>query len=441
MALLEVKASADFIQNYQLAPIPDYKTEFYNPANHLSFVEAGFAWLQARRALFPEPDNKSLDLLKPKIEDAVSSFDDRILSSRFDKISTALKDTSAIILWSQGNPQIQERKADIVKKAWRSEKYNIDPDFVTEEISEAKLELFSKVIMKGESRAEARGYHGTLPIVIIEDKVTNMMKIMRDYVSEGSEGDLAFPDISNLTEDKLDELSPDQFNEFLKLWSAFIKTHRNQFQRFHFIYVPPEKEIGLQLQDQSPTRSKRVREWLRVGNQALARNIIFPSLDDKFHHIDDYEILGDIIPKNAIALCDVDGPLVAQRNILETREENLRLALFEILDKKYKERFGLGFIDIVSFLYDKYNLQMIYPDSKGNIFGVRMNSKDLEWASPHLPPFPGGMILKRELGNSVIQLFNKDKSNPACRFDLSRFRQALESIGFKFYENDIIFPD
>lgn len=425
-------------------PLPIFQEYF---ARHdKSFSQAALAWAEDRRVLFPFGDGTIDTQINSLVQETVSTFDDQILSSRFSAFTPHLARAASIICWSEGDREIQRKKVGAVKARWQDA--GINPNTVLELIGEAKMESVSDVIMQAETIKETRfgPDSKSLPIVIIEDKITNMMKFMREYIAISPLNEKI--EIPAISEDELDKENF-AFDEFLTTWKQAIDQHLNNFRRFRFVYVPPEKQFSAD----SALRAERVKAWITASNEALkdsrARGSVVPQLagilykytPDQFFHIEDTTTdLSKVITPRSIVVADVDGPLVSQSRVLATRESVLQAAYKRLLEATYLKTFMVDFEKLGTyFLFPTDDFAVVFQEN------VDSNATELGIGAKYLRMNHNAGFWKELLPGKVRVTFRRInheeiKQAEEIIFDIepTLLRSAMNSLGYRVHFTDML---
>lgn len=427
-------------------PLPTFEDYFADPAIGKDFKKAATTWMKDRSALVPHlPNNEELFLTPfyETVEAAVVRCDGLdIFSSRFDYLTGHIKKAARIVLWSEGTTvQLQQNKVTAVKDKWEKD-YAIPPDSVDELIGETKIEKIDEAIVAAESMVDCKrsAKKETLPIVIIEDKITNIMKVMKRYITKAGKSAGNPAEIPEVKEDYLDKMTDGEFAGFLEKWKTEVHRHADNFRRFRFVYVPPEKEAGEDGAIRvSPIRDSRVRQWLSASNDVLkeekAKQSILPntvagvvykrSADQFFHIQDEKTDLKKIITDCTVVVADVDGPLVSQMKILATREKVLREAARNKLEEVYQKVFFAQVEDIAPFI--------LRDTSQVGVIRLLEGKHELRVGYQYLNEPYNALVFAAPLaGNEVDISVNKLYANTdnIFRFNRGKYRQALEAAGY-----------
>ena len=224
------------------------------------------------------------------------------------------------------------------------------------------------------------------PLVVMEDKISNMVKLIVGFSPDHPE--------FTISENDFNSEKNNSYQEFMAQWHAFIIKYPHLFTNTSFIYFPPDKngieDIAATALQTSPKESC-VRDFIQRTNAFIdeAVSSSYPQATKPqhrgFHHVEDHpEEISSIWPDNAVVIADVDGPLVLQNQVLNTREALLKQVLAAELDFYYQKYFGL---DCASFI--RLVCQMMQDKSMKN-WGQAVSYV----ASPRFTNFDNGFFMK-----------------------------------------------
>ena len=281
----------------------------------------------------------------------------------------------------------------------------------------------------------------SLPVVIIEDKISNMMKFMKEYIAISQlDEEVQIPTIS---EDELDK-EAFEFSLFLTAWKLAIGKHANLFDRFRFVYVPPEKPEGeAAISHTSPLRNQRIREWIKAGNETIKivrsnksiipiqlANVLYRYSAYQFFHIEDENThLSKIITPRSIVVADVDGPLVSQSRVLATREVVLQSAFKKILEDYYRRIFLVGIEEVARYL--------LHPTGQpGIVYTEATKSEPAEYllgvGAEYLRKENCAIFFKTILPDRVAIEFRRNGLTYNFEINPELYRKALEALKYNF---------
>lgn len=315
------------------------------------FNKAGELWIEHQWKTLPFLQFFALpSKVKEHTIKDVMKFDDRIRSDYVDILAPYLASTIATVYWSEGDENIQNLKIDAVSKFIDSHSQN--PDRITKRlVGMNKFLLAGEIFRMRELMEYKKGKKP--PVVILEDKMTNMVKFMVNTLGVSWE---------NFTEDSLDRDTFD-FDQYLEKWLAVLRENPSFFDNYRFLYISPDKPVngGHEILSKSQLREERIRRWIDESNRVLN-----PTADstkkDHFFHIDEIKkngnIMTTVISPDSIVLTDVDGVLTSQQKILGTRQEALKAAFNQIIPDIYQQFFLIGIGQLLKIVSaPPYNLK------------------------------------------------------------------------------------
>lgn len=445
---------------------------FYFDSGGKDFGMATASWLADRAGVLPmiQGSNGKIvveDTVLLNIQDApVLEFSSSVLSERFGQMTGLANWAEHIIIWSEGKPvTIQNAKIRTVKREWNYTGGNR----LTEMLGEDKMKMVGEITGLKDSHSRmlstAEGYTD-LPLLIVEDKFTNMMKFMREYMVKSPKlsGDPLFNlPIFMMHEDDLDKPDLD-VDALTGMWKDVIRKNPAFFRSMRFLYCPPEKQLGeAGAMHMSAERDGRVRAFIKAGNEALAelfgpnyteQDTGFPHNESGFYHIDDLTP-EDYIAENAVLVLDMDGPLVSQQKTLEMFDTLLSQRLMEELDVFYERTFGMDFRTFVRFFSDssinryircfqddpdRYDqlvtkTEIEKPPIRVSPGAFRNPDGSLIWAPTHNAP----VSYNRGSSHRIVRVHNTLNSTDKDTFmyDIAAFRNAVDS----FDEKNYVFSD
>lgn len=412
-------------------PLPDFSLCF-DQANK-SFASAAKIWLETRKAVLP-CDDHSFAFLCQSLTERILSFSNNILTDHFFLLSQPLAKAAAVVLWTQGKePKAQERKIETIKKAWTfAGCFNLPPEKIFSFCQEDKIPLFRDIIALAESQVDKihrlTGKHDKASIVVVEDKLSNMIRVIRDYIELS--GNKSTSNVSHLENDEeIDRMTEGEFQAFLSEWQTIILRNPIHFSRFQFVYVLPDKEedpIGHKSAFVSPLRKERIRRFLEASNQIYKSHA--KEKANRFHYFDNQNFdFGRIVTSESVVVMDVDGPLVSQRKVLNDCERRLAENFLAELDTFYRQRFGMDFARFSRFLLDdRISTLQRY---KGN---------DTSSPVSFINKFP---ITPCASKINVITNYEASYIKTDYPYDLDAFREVHQRINYLFQKPEKVWTD
>lgn len=326
--------------------------------NGKDFSAAARDWVDARipTSGLPSEDSSVHEQMQKWAVDAVGRYDERILSDHFEIFAKGIDRASLVIFWSEGDIDAQKSKLAVVKGSLRDTgRLHQSVDLVGRQ----KLSLVDaamKHVHRVESQQRGKGLlqqSEQIPVVLIEDKISNMMAFMMQYADEGNispaydqsetiDGDTSADFL--FREELLDEKEFD-FEQKLSTWKDFVNRHASEFNQFRFIYVAPDKPAA----ELSPIRRERVQQIIRITNELLSQKGFG---DDHFLQMNGMpeKILDEAMCSHSVVISDVDGPLVSQQRILVSREAMIRRVMAEYIDELFDRYYGMTALQFLYFV-------------------------------------------------------------------------------------------
>lgn len=444
--------------HHSIDPLPTYGECFARSGK--DFSAAARDWVDARIPASGLPLWKSVyDQMQEWAIDAVGQYDARILSNHFETFAKGIGRASLVIFWSEGAIDAQRSKLAVVKGSLRDTErlpQSVDlvglqkMDFVDTAMKHVHLkesELRQKDLLQG----------GQVPVVIIEDKISNMMSFMRRYIDEESispAGDRAeTSEIGTSTDFEFkEELLDGQFIEFeekLAAWKEFVERHTSEFSQFKFLYVLPDKPVA----EISQLRKDRVYRIITETNAILQQE---GPTDVHFFRIDGTPAttIDQTMPPNSVVISDVDGPLVSQQRILATREAMIQKAMAKHIDELFDQYYGITALPFLYFISnpdlrsiavaekigtDESTLRRCFTGRITEEIPIAKVPTDfrLRMILEKKPvPDSNSLTLRVILPNANIQ----ETSSFDVNIDLKQIGETLEALGCIFPDRKIAYP-
>lgn len=402
-------------------PIPSFP-ECFRQAQR-SFTEAIRLWGKTRLIHLLPGENRTIteerDEVIKDLQDASTTFDERIFSPYFEPLLPYLRNSAGIVCWSEGNPEVQVKKVAAARQKIEQEGGN-QFGRVYDLVGPDKMALIGDIFMIALSITDMIPSLDlkNLPVVVLEDKASNIIKFMAEYIARGERERKLPLEFKSFSEENLDNPAFN-FDKILNQWHYLIERYPKHFQHFRFLYFPPVKPVGAgEIIGMTTLRQDRVKTWLEISNSEVKTKL---DSEDKFHHIDSIPDIAKIFEGTPLVVADVDGPLVGQQKVLETREEKLREILVGNLEPMYQKLFGISISEFASFLLD--------PNEKQKEIQNRLIMK-----SPLGNEFKCDVTGKQITSGVRVHIFHHLNNDYTIIFDTQKFKEAVESLGISLGE-------
>lgn len=154
--------------------IPRTYSQCFRDAKH-NFTLAATEWVEDRLPAFPFLDSQ---LTRQKIIDGatrnIRTFDHDIITDTFYKLAPHLVKTAGIAFWSEGIKEFQEAKVAAVRQELGAAAASLETANI---ISPDKMAIIGDIFILRE-RIRHKFRADKIPMVVIEDKMSNMINLV-----------------------------------------------------------------------------------------------------------------------------------------------------------------------------------------------------------------------------------------------------------------------
>lgn len=350
MKELPQKNPAEIVENSSITAsrFPGFEQTFV--ANDRNFTTAAINWATSRLDALYIPDPLRADISDTLAHEVMVRFNgEAIRTDVFPQIMDILQKSQAFMLWTSGNTEVQTAKTNAVRGCM--------PDAVVQR------EL-PPIIAANKLKQTPKASHAILKagldqkqkptIMVIDDKISNMFKLLGQYSDLPESIATALHD-----EENIDSMNEKDFKTLLMEVSRYARANRKIIAGFSHVYVPPDKPVGeSRILEVSPLRAARVTQLMRSVNGAFFSGPLPFMHRNPFIDSRDTERVQQDMPSHYVALVDVDGVLVSQTKVLATREQELKNSLREQMVTAYKNAFAMSPQEFLEFLQYGNNTQI-----------------------------------------------------------------------------------